>query len=115
VADLLNKLAGMVSQTDVIAFAGLVSSSFIALLNKSKFLQHEVAVVQDVRRFAVAVLLPFLGTYVATVASGHNDLGVAPAIFVVSQVVFYVVKFLRNSGSPVLADAPLATDSPAVG
>jgi len=111
--DILNKLSSYVSSSDLIVAAGILVTALQGFINRSKWLQHEIAVVQDARRFTLAVALPFIGTYITTLASGQNDLKVAPWIFLVSQLTFYVVKALKNS-APVPV-AALATETPAVG
>ena len=99
VTDVLNKLASLVSPSDIVVAAGVVATAILAQLNRIPWLSHEVAQVQDMRRFALSVGLPFAGTYVATLGSGVNTLGIAPWIFVISQFAFYVVKGLKYAGA----------------
>ena len=114
----LNQIFGRFSTADLITAAGVISTALLAWLNKLPWLQHEVATIQDVRRFLVSIALPFAGTYVASLASGDNTLAVAPWIFAVSQVAFYVIKGLKYAGAktvtPAVQDpAPqLATENP---
>jgi hypothetical protein len=89
---LLNTWAASVSEAAVV---GAVLVIVQGLLQRFPFLQHEVAEVQYMRRFVVAVLLPFLGTAIASFASGQNTLGLAPVVFLAGQVVYAVYKRLQ--------------------
>lgn len=109
--DTLNRIANAISPADLIATAGIVATAIQAQLNKLPWLRHAVDYVQDTRRFVVAVVLPIGGTLLAGLATGHNTLNLAPWVFAVSQLVFYVAKSLKSSGvttgttveTPVLA------------
>jgi len=108
VTNVLNKLASLVSPSDVVVAAGVVATAILAQLNRIPWLSHEVAQVQDMRRFALSVGLPFAGTYVATLGSGVNSLGVAPWIFVISQFAFYIVKGLKYAGAKSVSNSTTA-------
>lgn len=109
-SDLLNKLAALVSPTDLVVLAGMVAAAIQSLINRFPWLQHDIDEVQNARRFVLAVLIPLLGTYLAGLASGDNTLAVAPWIFLVSQVVFRAVKLLLAAGQPSSAQLAAAQD-----
>jgi hypothetical protein len=50
--------------------------------------------VQNVRRFALAVFIPGMLAIGTSVATGNNDLHLAPIVFLGAQVIFYVGKAL---------------------
>jgi hypothetical protein len=103
--DALNQLASHVSQADLVMVAGVVAVALQAWLNKLSWLQHEIAEIQATRRYLVSVALPFAGTALASFASGQNDLHLAPAVYLVGQFVFYVVKRIRVA-TPDTVPAP---------
>lgn len=114
VTDLLNKFSTVLAPY-VVVISAAIASGLQVLLNKFPWLSHDIAKVQDLRRVLLAAALPLLGTLVAGLATGQNTLQLAPWVFLVAQILYAAVKAIQASGSPVLADAPLATDTPAVG
>lgn len=113
--DLLNKLANLVAPY-VVVIGGFLAVLVQALLNRFPWLSHEVAAVQDLYRRLVAIVLPFLGAYIATVVTGDNSMHVAPYVFIASQIIFTAWKALKGSVAAKVAPAPaLATDDVAGG
>ncbi len=108
--DLLNKLAGLISPTDLAVLAGMLASAAQALLNRFPWLNHDIQEVQNARRFLLAVVLPFAGAYLASLATGDNTLAVAPWVFLVSQLVFRAVKLMLAAGAPSPAQLAAAAD-----
>jgi len=88
--------------------AGVVVMAVQSQLNRLSWFNHEVAQVQDIRRYVVSVGLPFATAYVATLGSGVNSLGVAPWLFLVSQFAFYVVKGLKYAGAKAATEPVVA-------
>lgn len=112
-SDMLNSLAALLSPYVIVI--GAVVANFVQLwLNKLPWLGHDVAKVQDLYRRLVAVALPLLGTYAASFATGHNDIGFAPWIFLVGQILFATFRALKALGAN---DAQTAgsLDAPAAG
>lgn len=105
-----NSLASQISTPDLVVFAGVVASALQTQVNRLPWLQHDIAKVQDLRRFLVSVALPVAGVGLAGLANGHNSLGLAPVVYVVSQATFYVVKILRGDSIVV----PVQDPAPAV-
>jgi hypothetical protein len=108
--DLLNKLAALVSPADVVVLAGMIAAAVQGLLNRFPWLSHDVKEVQNWRRFIVAVVLPFLATYLTSLATGDNVLAVAPWLFLVSQIAFRAVKLMLSAGTPSAAQLAVAAD-----
>lgn len=107
--DTLNSLAANVSQPDIIVFAAALVVGLQTLVNRVPFFTHAVKWVQDARRIFLAVVLPFFMAAGTSLATGHNDLGLAPSVFLAGQVLFYVIRSLQKSGS-----TPPATDGFAI-
>lgn len=101
--DTLNSLVQGVSQTDIVALGSALAVSLQALLNRVPFFRHAVDYVQDVRRFALAVVVPGALAVGVSLATGHNDLGLTPWLFLGAQVVFYACKVLIKSAVASLA------------
>lgn len=89
-----NDLAAKVSQTDIVAAGAALAVAAQGALNKVPFFKHAVSYVQDVRRFLLAVFIPSAMTVGAGLATGHNELHLAPIVFLGAQVLFYAFKFL---------------------
>lgn len=89
--DALNILASSVGQPEIIAAGAAAAVALQALLNKLPWLQHEVQWVEDLRRRFLAVALPLLGTVAASFASGHNELHLAPGLFLGGQVIYWTI------------------------
>lgn len=92
--DLINGVAAKVSQTDIVAFGAALAVIVQGAFNKVPFFKHTVSYVQDVRRFLLAVFIPSAMTVGAGLATGQNQLQLAPVVFLSAQVLFYMGKFL---------------------
>lgn len=90
----VNSLVAGVSQANIVAFASVLALALQGAFNRLPFFKHVVEYVQDVRRFVLAVFLPTVLTVGAGLATGENELKLAPIVFLFAQVGFYVVKFL---------------------
>lgn len=112
--DTINALAATVTQPEIIAAGAAIAVAIQGLINKLPWLQHEVAWVQDVRRRFVSVVIPVAGTALVSFTSGHNDLHLAPALFLVGQVVVWTWKAFRSSWkAAVTAQAARVVPAPA--
>ncbi len=113
-SDMLNGLASALAPY-IVVIGGVVAAAAQSLLNKLPWLSHDIAKVQDLRRVVLAVFLPLAGTFLAGLATGQNALGLAPWVFVASQILFAAVKALQASGAAAAPAASLAVEEPAVG
>ena len=93
---LLNSLLGSLSQADIIAAAAAVAVVLQGFINRHPWMQSELAWLQDLKRFAVAVALPYVGTLLASFASGQNSLHLYLPVFVGGQFLFYLFKTLKG-------------------
>jgi hypothetical protein len=104
--DVLNVLASSIGQPEIIAAGAAAAVALQALLNKLPWLQHEVQWIEDLRRRFVAIVLPVLGTALTSFASGHNELHLAPAVFLLGQVGFWTFSTWRKVRSDRTEKAP---------
>ncbi len=106
--DMLNAFLANVSQTDIIAAAAVAAVMLQSLVNRHKWLQSDLAWLQDLKRFVVAVALPWLGMLLAGFASGQNTMHLALPVFLAGQFLFYLVKAFKGlvltAGSTPAAD-----------
>ncbi len=111
----LNTVAALL-QPYIVVIAAALASALQVLLNKLKWLQSDVAKLQALYRRLLAAALPFLGAYIASVASGQNVMHVAPYIFVASQILYSAVQALKAVGAASASanqDVVLASDEAA--
>lgn len=106
-----------ISQADIIAAAGIAAVGIQGLINKSPWLKSELAWLQDVKRFLVAVAIPFGGSLLTDFATGHNTHQLALPVFLVGQFVFYTWKALKgmvlaNNAKKAAAAAIAETTTP---
>ncbi len=97
--DSVNAFVSQIPQSELVAVAAVIVVALQSFLNRFPWLQHEVNYVQDLRRQFVAVVLPFLGVMLAGFASGQNTMHLAPVVYLVGQVVYYVVKTLQGAAA----------------
>lgn len=105
VLDTVNSVAKGVSQTDIILVASSIAVAIQAAINKVPFFSHTVEYVQNVRRFLLAVFIPGAIAVGTSLATGNNDLGLMPVVFLLAQVVFYVFKTLYGFAQAKLMKA----------
>jgi len=53
--------------------------------------------------WVVSFALPFLATFIASVASGNNSLHVAPYIYLIAQLVYFVIEYIKTKAAKTVA------------
>lgn len=107
---LLTSFIGSLSQADIIAAGAAVAVVLQGFINKHPWLQSELAWLQNVKRFLVAVALPYLGALLASFATGQNTLHLALPVFVAGQFLFYLYQSLKGA---ILSSQTFAATEPA--
>lgn len=105
ISDTLNALASKVSVADLMAAAGAIVVAVQYLVNQVPFIKRLSDQATASFNWVVSFALPFLATFIASVASGNNTLHVTPYIYLIAQLVYFVIEYIKSKAAKPVATA----------
>ena len=90
ISDTINALASKVSTADLLVAAGFVATGVQYLVNK-------FANLRKVTNWLISFAVPFAGVALASFASGHNDLHLAPVVYLLGQAAYFTIEQIKSS------------------
>jgi hypothetical protein len=99
ITDTVNQLASKISTTDLLVAAGVITTGVQYLVNHFKALRESI-------NWILSFAIPFMLVAGASFASGHNDLHLAPVVYLLGQLLFFTIERIKTS---VATTEPVAT------
>ena len=96
ISDTLNALASRVSVADLITAAGAIVVAVQYLINQVPVIKRLSDQATASFNWVVSFALPFLATFVASAASGNNTLHVAPYVYLIAQLVYFIIEYIKS-------------------
>lgn len=90
ISDTINALASKVSTADLLVAGGFVATGVQYLVNRFVGLRKAA-------NWLISFAVPFAGVALASFASGHNDLHLAPVVYLLGQAAYFAIEQVKSS------------------